>query len=491
MKRLLILLITGFLAAQEFPALRLEEFTIVGIDTLKARRGIVDVVPGFRTSIPIPDPDLAGFIVDKFPVKTIEIKPPESNEKKKILFASLGFGYGNNVHIQTIAGRSKENEVVIGNFEFLGPVGGDRGVTELEGFGHYFRKLSNSSLFRLSGKIYGRFEKAANGSSSLDVTQFIPSFAVEYARLPVPKGIFFRTRLGTSFLTSKCDTLDTNNKTALDVKLEAGYVDQFKISGLLTYRTLGDFSLSSGILRMFFGAGKLKSHAYAGYAYANSEKGSLLGGLNLIFPLGSKFKILANAEKIVKMADYSDILRNAAFVGDFERLDENFFEVTTGFDYSGDRINIKALAGYRQFSKTPLLIRRGNFWTFGTDTIETDGAVLRLEVGNPDRFEISGETFFTDKFKADTLLPGGRGTISFINPESGILPGIKLGVTVSLFGDDIVISQGLELYKTIAGSFGAFVELTNPVKEGYEIFTPAGYDISNGFSLTLGFTLKF
>jgi len=108
--------------------------------------------------------------------------------------------------------------------------------------------------------------------------------------------------------------------------------------------------------------------------------------------------LTANAEKIVKMADYSDILRNAAFVGDFERLDENFFEVTTGFDYSGDRINIKALAGYRQFSKTPLLVRRGNFWTFGTDTIETDGAVLRLEVGNPDRFEISGEKYPTDIF---------------------------------------------------------------------------------------------
>ncbi len=494
MKRLILLLLAGLLFSQEYPALRLEEFTIVGIDTLKARRGIVDVIPGFRTSIPIPDPDLAGFIVDKFPVKTIEIKPPETNEKKKLLYTSFGFGLRNNLHFQLTAAKNRGTDVVLANFRALGPAGGSKGVTELDGSGFYFKKLSNTSLLRLSAGIYGKWDRATGNGSDIGISYLLPSFAIEFAKYPVPSGLFLRTNFGLKFLTLRSDLFDTKNRTALDFDLETGFTSSmpFKISGVLSHRAFGGFSVTSGKINMLFGAGALKSAVSAGYAYPESNKGTPIGSINLVFPAGSKLKFLLNSRKAFQMADYIGILKTAAMVSDFGRLDEELFEVTGGINFSTDFANIRLLAGYRQYQRPSLLVKKGSFWTLQTDTTKVDGGVLKLELGDLQRFDISGEFFIGgDKYKSDTLLPRGKGVVSFVNPEGRILPGFKFGIITAFFGDDLLISQGLEVYKTVAGSFGAFVELTNPIKEGFEIFTPSGYDISNGFSITMGFTLKF
>ncbi len=490
MRGFILLLIAGFLFSQDYPALRVGEFTIVGIDTLRARRGIVDVIPGFRTSITIPDPDLSGFIVDKFPVKTIEVKAPRSMEKKSIFLTSFGFGYGNNLHFQLIAGQNRGKDLILTHFRTLGPAGGSKGITELEGTGRFYRRFSNSTFVRISAGIYSKWARAIGGSADISGSSVIPSFSFDFARFPVFSGPFIRANLGIKSLFLK--SVQKRNKSGFDAYLEAGIMrtPPLKVSGVFSYRTLGEFSLTSGKIHALFTTGILKSSVFAGYAFSGGKKA--VGGAKLTLPVGARMKFLLSLEKSLLMADYSEILRSVPLVSSFGRLDEEFFETAAGLNFTTGYSNIRILAGYRQFEKPPLIVRNGNFWSFETDTADIKGGILRVEAGIPDRFTLAGEVFIGGGGSGtDTLLYRGRGIVSFVYPEGKIIPGFKSGITATFFGDDIVITQGFEVSRTVAGNFGAFVELTNPVKEGFEIFTPPGYKISNGFSLTMGFTLKF
>lgn len=496
MRKLVFLLLAGMLFSQEtavIPQLKIEEFTIIGIDTFKARRSIVDVVPGFRSYINIQDPDMVGFIVDKFPVKTFEIKPELIKEKNSFVRASVGMGYGNNVHMRFLAGQKKAMSIYLAGFQMMGVTGGNHGISQLSSFVQVIGKNSSSLsyLFGIDG--YSRFEKSENDTNIITHRLFAPGFnaKIDYYP-PLNGGLFWGANADVNYVFS--DTSKTFSYPWIKLSSKVGYESDlpFVASGKVSFEKLGNSAVGLASFLLNLMPSKLKTQLGTGIAFVTGHRTTPIFNLNILYPFGASKKLGLTIEKNVRTADFGNIVSNSAMLSYVDSSFENYISAILSLHLSYGKMDISLGSGYAFYNYIPVLVRSGRYWKLSSDTSGIGAPYVYFKVLNFKNFSLSG-TYLIKSYKPvkDTLLLKGTITASYVRPESKYMPSIRAALRMVNFNDGLVITEGLELSKSFARHFGALFEIDNPLKEGFEIFTPTNYKISNGFSLTLGFFMKF
>ncbi len=496
MKKLIFILLTGILFSQEtaiIPQLKVEEFTIVGIDTFKARRSIVDVVPGFRSYINIKDPDMVGFIVDKFPVKTFEIKPEVVKERNSFVRASVGLGYGNNVHLRFLAGRKKSMSTSLAGLQMMGVVGGDYGISQLSGFLQISAKKSPGISYLLGTGAFSRFEKTDNDTNMITHKLFIPGLRTRLdVYPPVSGGFILGFDADVNYVFS--DTSKTFSYPWIKLNSRIGYETDLPLVALgnLSFEKLGNSAVGLADFSVNFITGRLKTQLGTGVAFTARSSTVPVFNLNLSYPFGSSSKIGLNIDKNVKTADFGTFISNSAMLSYVDSSYENYASAVLSLHINHGEMDISIGSGYVFYNSVPILVRDGRYWKLSSDTSGIGAPYLYFKIFDFKNFSASG-SYFIKSYKPvrDTLLMKGTFALSYARPESKYIPSIRAALQLSNFNDDLVLTEGFEFSKSFARHFGALFEIDNPVKEGFEIFTPANYKINNGFSLTLGFFMKF
>ena len=493
MKRLLILLILGILAAQEnppIPQLKVEEFTIVGIDTFKARRPIVDITPGFRSSIGIEDPDLIGFVSDKFPVKQFEITIHKPKEKTSFVRGSFGTGYGNSLHIKFLAGKITKNSLLLGNLNMGGAFGGDHGINAINGFISLSGKYSSGLDWQIKGGLLAKSEKASKGDTIITHKLASPTIYGKIARYPGVRGLFWSSTIDENFIIN-----DSVNSSWLKLSAEAGYITEkpLKVYGGLKFGKLGD----AGVTRAYIGfsalLGRLKLTLKGGLASTAGGKSSPVFDSRFAFPFANQFKLGLKVSKATEIANFGLYSMNTAFLSQIDKPYSEHTDASVFLHYSASSFSLQFGAGFRQYTSVPVLIKTNpHSWSFTSDTTSLKGLTLEFALYSLKHLSINGRMFLpSSEYSSDTLLLKGIAGISYVMPERGLLPEVRFSLNLANFNRRAVATEDVVFAKTIARHIGAFVELTNPFKEGFEIFVPRGYKINNGFSLALGLTMKF
>ncbi len=496
MKKLIFLLLAGLVFSQEttiIPQLKVEEFTIVGIDTFKARRSIVDIVPGFRSYINIKDPDMVGFIVNKFPVKTFEIKPEIIKERNSFVHASVGIGYGNNIHMRFLAGRKKAKSTSLAGFQMMGVIGGDHGISQLSGYLQTTGKNSHGFSYLFGIGSYSRFEKAEDNTTIVTHKLFVPGLNANIDFYPpVNGGLFWGVNADVNYVFS--DTSKTFSYPWIKLSSRMGYETDLPLvaSGKVSFEKLGNSSVGAADFFVNLILGKLKTQIGTGMAFTGKNQTVPLFNFNLLYPFGSSQKIGLTVEKNVETVDFGNIVSNSAMLSYVDSSYENYASAILSVHLSYGETDISLGSSYTFYNSIPILTKVGRYWKLDSDTSGIGAPYIYFKVFNFKNFSLSG-VYLIKSYKPvkDTLLLKGTIAASYVHPESRYIPSIRATFRLANFNDDIVMTEGLELSKSFARHFGALFEIDNPINEGFEIFTPANYKINNGFSLTLGFFMKF
>ncbi len=497
MKRLFLLLLLGLLSAQEnpeqtpeLPQLKVEEFTIVGIDTFRAQRPIVDVTPGFRSYIPIGDPDLVGFVSGQFPVKTFEIKIEGHKERKSFFRSSLGMGYGNYVHLRMLGGKLGKGSSILGNLKITGAIGGNHGINTIDGFVSLNGK--NGILWTLTASIFSKMEKASRVDTILSHKLFSPSIHGNLSYLPENNGFFTLASLDQEFVVN--DTGKSHNFSWTKFNASVGYIldKPLKISADLSLEKLKSTGVTSFGLGMGTMLGKIKSLLSAGFAGSSEGKSTPVFAASLVFPFASNLKFGLKVSKTLMTADFGLFEANSALLGDVSKPLEEQTSITLSTHYTTGTFALQFGAGYREYTWAPVLAKDSSrFWVLTSDTTSIRGAILEFSLYDYRHLSINGSYFLTSQeFPRDTLFLRGLLGISYTLPEGRIIPGVRFGLNLANFNRRTVAEESFEISKSFTRHVGAFIEIINPFKEGFEIFAP-DYKINNGFSLALGLTMKF
>ena len=496
MRKLLLFLFVGLLSAQEnpqvpeLPQLKVGEFTIVGIDTFRAQRPIVDVSPGFKSYISVGDPDLVGFVSGQFPVNTFEISIEGPKERKSFFRSSLGMGYGNYLHLKVLAGKLCRGPSILGNIRISGPVGGNHGINTMDGFVSFNGK--NGFIWSLTAGLFSKTEKASRGDTILTHKLFSPSIRGNLRFLPQNNGLFLLTRLDEEFVIN--DTGESHNVLWTKFNGSMGYIidKPFKVSADLNLERLKSTGITSFGLGIGTVLGGVKSSLSAGLASSSEGKSSPVFALSLVFPFASNLKFGVKASKSLEIADFGLFETNSALIRDVSKPLKNQTSITLLTHYTTGTFALQLGVGYREYTSAPVLIRDSSkFWTLTSDTTSIKGASLEFSLYNYRHLSINGSYFLTSKeFSCDTLFLRGILGISYTLPEGRLIPGVRFGLSLANFNKRAVAQESFEVSKSFTKHVGAFIEVANPFKEGFEIFAP-DYKINNGFSLALGLTMKF
>ena len=497
MKKLLFFLLIGLLSAQEnpeqvpeLPQLKVGEFTIIGIDTFRAQRPIVDVTPGFRSYISIGDPDLVGFVSDQFPVKTFEIKIEGHKERKSFFRSSFGMGYGNYLHLRMLGGKLGTGSSILGNIKISGAIGGEHGINTINGF----MSLGGKSrvIWTIKAGLYSKMEKASRNDTILTHKLFSPSIQGTFSYFPEGNGFFSRATFDENFVVSDTGKSFNFSWTRLDASVGYTLDKPLRFSTDLKLEKLKSASVTSLGLGVGTMLGKIKSSFSAGFAAASDGKNSPVFKGSLILPFASNLKFGLKASQIVKTADFGIYAANSALLCNVSSPLSR--ETSIGFTthYTTGSFAMQFGAGYRQYASVPVLVRDSSkFWILTSDTSSIKGAVIEFSLYDYHHLSISGSYYLASRDSSnDTLFLKGLMGISYVVPEGKFIPGIRFNLNLASYNRRAVAQESFELSKSFTSHVGAFIEIVNPFKEGFEIFAP-DYKINNGFSLALGLTMKF
>lgn len=497
MKKLLVFLLMGILSAQEnpehsstVPQLKVGEFTIIGIDTFRAQRPIVDVTPGFRSYISIEEPDLVGFISGQFPIKTFDIKVKRHEERSSFIRSSFGFGYGGYLHLRLLGGKFNRSSSKLGNLTVSGRFGSDHGLTTIRGFISFSKK--SSILWTLTAGLFSKTEKALKGDTLMVHKLFSPSIRGTFQYLPADRGIFTQLHIDENFIIS--DTGRSLNFSWSQLNASVGYVVDwpFKVSANLKFQKLKSASVKSIDFSVGYRIGRIKSSMSAGYGVTSNGVTSPIFHGVMVFPFASNFKFGVKVEKTFQTADFGFYEINSALLGDVSNpfLKEDYIGIST--HYTTGVFALQFGTGYKKYSSVPILVKNpSKFWILTSDTGTINGPVIEFSLYDYRHLAINGSYFLASQDSLiDTLLLKGQLDVSYVMPESKFIPGIKFNVSLVSYNRRSVAQQSFNIFKSFTRHTGAFIKITNPFKEGFEVFAP-GYKINNGLSLALGLTMKF